>query len=121
MKFNKLSRNNIDFAKFFIDYFNISGLNFYSYTLDKEGQYFKKEFGGDPWKAYENITKRLLRSSFAGNEIIILIADHITTPKSVRFETSVKREINEEYGRLAVAGVFLGSIPNPMTFCRLWI
>ena len=106
MKFNKLSKNNIDFAKFAIDsFFDVSGLNFYSYTVDKEGQYFRKEFGGDPWKAYENITKRLLRSSFSNNEIIILIADHVTTPKSVRFETCVKREMNEEYGRLAVAGV----------------
>ena len=34
-----------------------------------------------------------------------MIADHITTPKDVRFEVSVKRRINDKLKKLAIAGV----------------
>jgi len=106
MKFNKLSKKNIDFAKFALDsFFSTRSLSFCSYSLDKKGEYFNKQFGGDPWKAYEDISIRVLKSSLSPNEVIIIIADYITTPKIIKFEVNVKRRINEEYGRLAVAGV----------------
>jgi len=62
-------------------------------------------FGGDPWKAYEDIAIRVLKSGIHPSEIIIVIADHITTPKEIKFEVNVKRRVNKEYKRLAVAGV----------------
>lgn len=106
MKFNKLSKKNIDFAKFSLDsFFSTRSLSFCSYSLDKKGEYFNKQFGGDPWKAYEDISIRVLKSSLSPNEVIIIIADYITTPKIIKFEVNVKRRINEEYSRLAVAGV----------------
>jgi hypothetical protein len=39
------------------------------------------------------------------NEILILIADYITTPNDVKFEVNVKRRVNEGQSRLAIAGV----------------
>lgn len=49
MKFNKLSRRNIDFAKFAIDTFlDTKSIWFYSYTVDKHGNYFQREFNGNP-------------------------------------------------------------------------
>lgn len=106
MKFNKLSRKNIDFAKFAVEAFlDTRSLSFCSYTLDKQGNYFQKEFSGDPWVAYEGITIRLVEAALAKNEILILIADHVTVPKNIRFEVNVKRKINEKTGRLAMAGV----------------
>jgi len=36
---------------------------------------------------------------------LILIADHVTVPRNIRFECNVKRKINEKYSRLAMAGV----------------
>lgn len=106
MHFNKLSKNNIDFAKFAIDSLLATrSLCFYSYSLDKKGDYFDREFAGDPWKAYEDISIRVLESSIPENEILIVLADYITTPRHVRFEVNVKRKINEKLKRLAIAGV----------------
>jgi len=107
MKFNKLSQKNIDFAKFAINaLFDTRSVNFYSYSIDKEGSYFKKEFSNDPWYAYQEITIKLLKdAALAPNEILILIADHVTVPRKIRFEVDVKREINDSLKRLALAGV----------------
>lgn len=106
MKFNQLSQKNIDFAKFVIDsVLETRSLTFYSYTLDKEGEYFKRTFGTDPWRAYEDISLRLLDAALSPSEILVLIADHITTPKEIRYEVSVKKRVNDTYGRLALAGV----------------
>lgn len=106
LKFNKLSKNNIDFAKFVVDsFFSVPSLSFYSYSLDKHGNYFNGEFGGDPWKAYEDISIRVLEQAISPNEVLFVIADHITTPKNVKFEIRVKWRINEKLKRLGIAGV----------------
>lgn len=107
MKFNKLSKKNIDFAKFSVGaLFDARSSYFYSYSVDKEGAYFKREFSGDPWQAYQKITVRLLKDvALAQKEILILLADHVTVPRHIRFEVDVKREVNNSLGRLALAGV----------------
>ena len=106
LKFNKLSKNNFGFSKFIIDsFFDTKSMSFYSYSIDKEGDYFKREFDADPWRAYEQISIRLIEAALADDEILIVIADHVTTPKEIRFEVNVKRKINDKYKRLAVAGV----------------
>lgn len=107
MKFNKLSQKNIDFAKFAINaLFDTRSVNFYSYSVDKEGSYFNREFSNDPWKAYQDITIKLMKDAvLAPNEILILLADHVTVPRKIRFEVDVKREINDSLKRMAVAGV----------------
>lgn len=106
MKFNKLSAHNIEFAKFVIDcFFSTRSLNFYSYTLDKGGNYFSATYSGNHWQAYEDISVKVIKASIAPNEVLIIIADHVTTPKNVRFEVSVKKRLNSELYRLAIAGV----------------
>lgn len=107
MKFNRMSKRNIDFAKFAIGSFlDAKSTYFYSYSIDKEGDYFKKEFSGDPWRAYEKLTLRLLKEAvLSEKEILILIADHVTTPKDIRYEVTIKKEMNVALKRLALAGV----------------
>lgn len=106
MKFNKLSKNNIDFAKFAIGaLFDTKSINFYSYTTRKDSDYFIKNFDGDSWIAYEQITLKLLVAALAEKEILVLIADHVTTPKKIRFEVNVKKDFNLSKKRLALAGV----------------
>ena len=106
MKFNKLSRLNIDFIKFAIESFlDTRSIWFYSYTLDKHGNYFQREFDGNPWNAYEQISIRLAESALSPNEILILLADHVITPKSVHYEVCVKNRMNKKIGRLAMACV----------------
>lgn len=106
MKFNKLSNNNFEFAKFALDaFFSTRSLSFSSYSLDKQGDYFNREFGGNPWKAYEDISIRVLKPAIPPDQIIIVIADYMTVPNYVKFEVNVKRRINDEFKRLVVAGV----------------
>ena len=106
MKFNKLSRLNVEFAKFAIGLFlDTRSVWFYSYTVDKQGGYFQNQFCGNVWTAYEAISIRLSESALSHGEVLILLADHITTPKDVRYEINVKRKINERAKRLAMAGV----------------
>ena len=109
MKFNKISKNNIDFLKFAVNAFlDTRSMNFYSYTLDKCGEYFKKTYNNDKWMAYEEISIKLMEDAVIGNqknEIIILIVDHVTTPKHVKYEVNVKNRINKKQRRLSVAGV----------------
>ena len=106
LKFNKISNNNIGFAKFIIDcLFDTKSLSFYSYTTHKQSQYFQNNFSKDIWSAYEKITLKLLGVSFGEKEILILVADHITTPREVKFEVNIKKNFNESKQRLAIAGV----------------
>lgn len=106
MKFNKLSKNNIDFAKFAIDaLFETNSISIYSYTTNKNSTYFQQNFNTDQWSAYEKITLKLLDAALAEKEIIILIADHVTTPKNIKFEVNTKRNFNSSKKRLALAGV----------------
>ena len=107
MKFNKLSKNNLEFAKFAVGaLLDARSAHFYSYSVDKEGEYFKREFSGDSWQAYEKLTLRLIKDAvLAPKEILILIADYVPAPSGVRYEVNVKKEINSALGRLALAGV----------------
>lgn len=106
LKFNKISEKNINFVKFIIDcLFDTRSLSFYSYTTDKNSQYFQKNFAKDIWSAYEKITLKLLSASLGEKEILILIADHVTTPKDIKFEVSVKKNFNNSKKRLALSGV----------------
>lgn len=106
IKFNKISKNNIDFVKFVVDsFFDTRSLSFYSYTTHKDSKYFQNNFAKDVWSAYEKITLKLLEVALADNEILILIADHVTTPKDVKFEVETKKKFNKSKKRLALSGV----------------
>ena len=118
MKFNKLSKNNLDFAKLALDsFFSTRNIYFSSYSLDKQGRYFNKEFSGDPWRAYENITIRVLKSAATQpNEILIVIADYVTDPDYVKFEVNVKQKINAELGDWQSLA-FVDLIQNQIIYC----
>lgn len=106
MKFNKLSARNIDFAKFAIDaLLDTKSISVYSYTTNKQSKYFKDNFNTNQWAAYEKITLKLLDAALSEKEIIILIADHVTTPKDIKFEVNTKKNFNTSKNRLALAGV----------------
>ncbi|MCX6751957.1 MAG: DUF3800 domain-containing protein [Candidatus Nomurabacteria bacterium] len=106
IKFNKLSKSNIDFAKLIIDsIFNTKSLNFYSYTTHKNSNYFLNNFSCDEWKAYEYITLKLMNAVLSKHEVLILVADHVVTPRDVKYEVNVKKMFNDEKKRLSIAGV----------------
>ena len=106
MKFNKLSKNNVDFAKTAINaLFETRSISFYSYSISTRSDYFFKNFDKNPWLAYEQIALKLLEVALSNQEIIILVADYVTTPKNIRFEVETKKKFNQNKKRLALAGV----------------
>lgn len=106
IKFNKLSKNNINFAKTAIDaLFETRSIGFYSYSINTKSDYFLKNFNKNHWLAYEQVTLKLLDTALSSQEIIILIADYVTTPKKIRFEVETKKKFNQNKKRLALAGV----------------
>lgn len=106
VKFNKLSKNNLTFAKVVIDaLFETKSVSFYSYSISTKSDYYLKNFDKNPWLAYEQITLKLLGAALSTHEIIILIADYVTTPREIRFEVDVKKYFNVANKRLALAGV----------------
>lgn len=106
VKFNKLSKNNIRFAKTIIDaLFETKSVYFYSYSISTKSDFYLKSFDKNPWTAYEQITLKLLDAALGEQEINILLADYVTTPKEIRFEVNVKKLFNLKKKRLALAGV----------------
>ncbi len=106
VKFNKLSRNNIGFAKTMITaLFETKSVWFYSYSIATQSEYYKKTFSTNPWSAYEEITLKLLGATLAPHEVLVLLADYVTTPKEVRFEVDVKKKFNQSKKYLALGGV----------------
>lgn len=106
VKFNKLSKNNLAFAKTAIDaLFETRSISFYSYSISTKSDYYLKNFDKNPWLAYEQITLKLLSAALSNQEIIVLVADYVTTPKNIRFEVSIKKNFNANKKRLALAGV----------------
>ncbi|MBU4480251.1 DUF3800 domain-containing protein [Patescibacteria group bacterium] len=105
-KFNGLNQAKIKTVLEVLDIlFNTRSIHFSSYTIDKRNDYFKKEFNNDSFVAYEQITKHLLEGNLRKNEVLIVLADNVVSPKRNRFELNVKNHINNKFKRLAVAGV----------------
>src|SRR3989338_6197049 len=71
VKFNKLSKKNMGFAKTMIDaLFETRSISFYSYSINTRSDYYVKNFDKSPWLAYEQITLKLLNATLANHEII---------------------------------------------------
>ncbi|HNU89767.1 MAG TPA: DUF3800 domain-containing protein [bacterium] len=106
LKFNNLNKVKINIALEVLDaLFETRSIKFSSYTIDKRSRYFEKEFSGNPWIAYEQITKQLLIGNLGKNEVLIVLADDMTAPKIIKFEVNVKNNVNNKFKRLAIAGV----------------
>lgn len=106
LKFNNLNKIKLGVSLSVLDaLFSTRSIHFSSYTIDKRSEYFKKEFHSDPFIAYEQITKHLLRGNLRKNEILTVLADNVVAPKRNRFEVNIKNSINKKFERLAIAGV----------------
>ena len=106
IKWNRISKKNLPLIKEIIDAtFDIPGIKFASIIINKDDVDFKSEFSNDPYLAYQKFTEDLLKINVAKNEVLTVLADYISTPNGTKFEVKIKHNINEEFGRLAIAGV----------------
>lgn len=106
IKWNKISSKNVGVLKEIINQiFSIGGIKFEAYIINKDDVDFKKLYNNNPYKAYQDFTEKLLCNNIAENEILMVLADYISTPNNVHFEVSLKHTINRSLGRLAIMGV----------------
>lgn len=106
IKFNKISKKNINICLKTLDLiFNVPGLKFSFFILNKDDIDFQAEFKNDLWLAYEVFAEKLLIGNIAPTEIVAVLADYVTTPPAVKFEVNVKHAVNNHFKRLAVAGI----------------
>lgn len=106
IKFSDINKVKLKTATEILDaLFETRSVHFSSYSINKKSEYFKKEFNSDPFVAYEQITKHLLRGNLRKNEVLVVLADNMVTPKRNKFEVNVKNSTNNKFKRLAIAGV----------------
>jgi hypothetical protein len=85
-------------------FFEIDGASFCCLLADRQNGDLPKSYGS-AWKAYEGLSIRTLDAAMDSLELVSVLADHADTPRTVRFEESVKAGLNEERGRLAITTV----------------
>lgn len=106
IKFNDINKSKIKTTLEILEaLFKTRSVYFSSYSIDKRSDYFKKEFNSDPFFAYEQINQHLLKGNLKKNEVLVVLADNMVTPKRNKFEVNIKNKINAEFNRLAIAGV----------------
>jgi len=106
IKWNTISKIKVEFLKALIDIADSTpGIKFSCVIINKDQTNVMNMFENDPYVAYERLTEIMLKNSIRSNEILTVLADYITTPSDIHFEVDVKHHINEQNGRLAVAGI----------------
>lgn len=106
IKSNKIGKRNFKVVKRVIDaVFDTPGIRFGCIVIDKQNIDFQKEFKNDPYLAYEQFTEELLKKNIKKNELLIVLADYISTPDKIKFEINVKHKLNKYFDRLAICGV----------------
>lgn len=106
LKFKNLNKAKLSVAIAVLDaLFSTRNIHFSSYSIDKRSEYFKREFHSDPFFAYEQVAQQLLEGNLKKNEVLIVLADNVVTPKRSKFEVNIKNGLNNKFKRLAIAGV----------------
>lgn len=106
LKFKNLNQAKMKVASLILEtVFSTRNVYFSSYSIDKRSKYFMNEYNGDPFFAYEKIAQQLIKGNLRKNEVLIVLADNVVTPKRNKFEVNIKNQINNEFKRLAIAGV----------------
>jgi len=106
IKWNTLSKAKIKIIKLIINQvFSTPGIYFAAIIINKNDINFEKQFHNNPYQAYQEFSENLLISNIQANEVLTILADYITTPRSVRFEVDIKHNLNQALGRLAISGV----------------
>ncbi len=106
IKWNTISRKKVAFLKELIDIADATpGIRFSSVIVNKDIENFDSCFNNDPYIAYEKLTEVLIKRGIRKNEVLTVLADYISTPPEIHFEVEIKHNINEQFQRLAIAGV----------------
>jgi hypothetical protein len=103
--FNKASAAQgtlFDLAVAAIDsFFDLDGASFCCAVADRQNGDLVGSYRSS-WTAYEALSVQALDRTVGVEEVVSVVADHVDTPKNIRFEDAVKRELNHSRKRLAI-------------------
>lgn len=104
-KLNKKFRFRI--ARKIFNIFLTENIKFECIILDKNKMDFEGYFDNDLYKAYRSFSIFLLRKIIGKNpkDIFVLLADDYFAPDGVNLEVTIKKFINNHYGKFVIAGV----------------
>lgn len=85
-------------------FFDLDGVSFCCTVADREEGDITAGYKS-AWKAYEGLAARVLNDAIGPSELVSVVADHVDTPRHVRFEDDVKKGVNGSRQRLAVTTI----------------
>lgn len=104
LKFNKITERNVEIILQIVDKcLRRDDISFCSYTVTNKMKYLGEYL--TQWRAYEVIAGKAIEYIYERSEILILIADHVSTPKKIDFEKDIKQSFNQKFENLSIAGV----------------
>lgn len=105
IKWNKVSEKKLPLMIDLVNVFLSSDATFSAFVADKTQHDVIGRFGG-PFRAYEALSRQLVRGSVRRGEVLFVIADEYSTPPAETFEENVRDYVNRQLRRQAVAGVY---------------
>ncbi len=102
--FTKLTSGAVPIFRELIDLVVASDATFSCFVADRQRADPIQRFGTS-YAAYEKLATQLVIGAVRPSEITAVLADNYSTPSTVDFEGSVKRQVNRRLGRLAVIEV----------------
>lgn len=85
-------------------FFDLDGVSFCCAVADRQNGDLVGSYRSS-WAAYEALSVQALDRTVGAEEVVSVVADHVDTPDSVRFEDEVKKQLNRSRERLAIATV----------------
>lgn len=102
--FNELAPRNAKLYRSFLDVLATQSWNFKLVLADRQ-KADVVAITGDRWQAYEALAAQLLVECVDEQGMLTVLADEYTTPAGVTFEETVRRQVNDALGRLAVPAI----------------
>ena len=106
IKWNTLSKMKEGFIQELIKLsLSTPGVKFSAIIVNKDEVDFSEEFGDNPYAAYQRFAEILIKTSITPLEVVTVLADYINTPNDIQFEIDLEHKINQDFDRLAIAGI----------------
>jgi hypothetical protein len=105
IKWSRVSAKKLPLLKALVDVFFASPATLSIFVTDKQRYDPIARFGGQ-FRAYECLSRQLVRASIRRGETMFLIADEYSTPPAESFEENVRDHVNKKLRRKAIAGVY---------------
>lgn len=99
--FTELKPSSLEMYWEIVDISVDSGLEFFCFVADRQTADPIVRFGS-PWDAYARLAEQLVVAAIHPGELVSIMADNYSTPDHVRFEETLRSNVNRRLNRLGV-------------------